>query len=456
MSDTGIVQSLWYLVELIGKTTISFVVCEFLQICILFKQYIYADQQIIHTWPIPTINKTDGIGTNLLLHSNYNHNHNNNISSTLPTVDTILRYYYLRGIVYMGCQRNDHAIRCFWTCLSLPSPDDCNTISAIAIEAWKKLILLQSLSPIGIIHTTINELNDLTSNNYNINSDFHETASVMMPSTSNHPSMNTTIPPTIGATKAINPFATPIGMSSELQRFIKEAKSPSPHIVDTNNTSDHTYNTSTMMQQQDDNDMHIVPIESTTTNRIDSTTSFAAMPTRFYPNLGVYVYKELVNAFICIDRNKFDTIFQECQDLFYNDGNYGSICRLYNALFYRQIYVISRTYATITLNDLSNEMNLSIVPLRLLLETMQSNLAWPIQLISSSRTGKNNNENETAIIFPSELPHPTLESYYVTPIQEQLIELSNTVQQLNTMMESSKKYTDAITYEKQNKNHFIV
>ncbi|KAG7338958.1 hypothetical protein IV203_016234 [Nitzschia inconspicua] len=87
---------------------------EFLQCAILSEQYRYAARSVEGTWPRPT----SGV-----------------------TIKTVLRYYYLRGIVHLGCGDYTMAHRCWWTCLSVPA-DAC---SAIMVAAWKKLSLVQPL-----------------------------------------------------------------------------------------------------------------------------------------------------------------------------------------------------------------------------------------------------------------------------------------------------------------------
>lgn len=92
---------------------------EFLQCALSAEQYRYAASLIKGTWPSPT--------------------------STV-NVKTVLRYYYLRGMIHLGCQDYVNAHRCWWACLSVPSASHNNdTCSAIAIAAWKKLALVQPL-----------------------------------------------------------------------------------------------------------------------------------------------------------------------------------------------------------------------------------------------------------------------------------------------------------------------
>lgn len=87
---------------------------EFLQCSILAAQYRYARRMVNSEWPRP-----------------------------IPGCDTVqtLRYYYLRGLLHMGCEEWQWAVRSFWTCLSVPFEG----ISAVMIAAWKKMVLCQCL-----------------------------------------------------------------------------------------------------------------------------------------------------------------------------------------------------------------------------------------------------------------------------------------------------------------------
>ncbi len=101
----------------------------FLQCAVLAEEYEFAENVIRGTWPLPTSDLKKDSG---------NVNHESHAS-----VSIIMRYYYLRGIVHYNCGRDHYAMahRCWWTCLSIP----VDTLSSIAIQAWKKLALVQPL-----------------------------------------------------------------------------------------------------------------------------------------------------------------------------------------------------------------------------------------------------------------------------------------------------------------------
>lgn len=51
-------------------------------------------------------------------------------------------------MIHLGCNNHVMAHRCFWTCLSVPAEVVCK----IAIEAWKKLVLVQCIMNKGLSH----------------------------------------------------------------------------------------------------------------------------------------------------------------------------------------------------------------------------------------------------------------------------------------------------------------
>jgi COP9 signalosome complex subunit 3 len=87
---------------------------EFLQCSLLAGQYRYAARILGNDWPRP--------------------------EKGMP-IEKVIRYFYLRGMVHIGCDDFQVAIRCFWTALSIP----CEAASVIAVDAWKKMVLAKML-----------------------------------------------------------------------------------------------------------------------------------------------------------------------------------------------------------------------------------------------------------------------------------------------------------------------
>jgi PCI domain len=96
--------------------SISNVSVEFIQCALLAGHYRFAARILGNDWPLP--NK-----------SNY-------------SLESILRYYYLRGLVYTGCHDWYMALRCFGTVLMVPTD---TIISQIVMDAWTKWVILRCL-----------------------------------------------------------------------------------------------------------------------------------------------------------------------------------------------------------------------------------------------------------------------------------------------------------------------
>jgi hypothetical protein len=423
IQETGILETLWSLVEKEGKNTLSLLICEFLQACIYANEYRYAFQQIAETWPLPT--KDQG---------------RNGDHGTTP-VEIVLRYYYLRGVVCMGCDYDSLAIRCFWTCLSVPVASDTNAVSAIQVAAWKKMILLQCTSPIGILYTTTI-------------------------ATGENPSSKTMASsvPAVTAPTFTNPLSTPKDMAWDLVRFLSQAKPP-PHARVSNPSKATSVPPTDMPHSaprvdEVEGSRHVIEMEAAgfvVGDRRHGVAVASGDPAsapevathaapRQYPSLGVCVYKQLVQAFVRIDRRKLDAILEECNDLFENDGNLGLVRRVGVALLQRHIYEWSRVYATISLEDLAGEMHLPTDVVHSSLLDLQTKLAWPVQLVPSSPSAPvEASPSSITVVFPPELPRPDLDTENNDiSLVKQLNDLTNTVRQLDAAIAASPKYKAAL------------
>lgn len=421
ITDTGILTSLWHMVEYHNSYAVTTFACEFLQACILCRQYSFAFHRVKQTWPVPK--KTPRSSSTRV--------------APACSVDVVYRYYFLRGIVCMGCcgktttiALNNLAIRCFWTCLSIPSENGANTVSSIAIAAYKKMVILQALSPIGILHTTMihikndgrkKGIEEIGSTNDN------SSTSVMMPTPST--GMSSAMP-AVTIPTTTNPLSTPREMPWDLVRFLAQANPPTAH----------SFSSSAAAAPQRMN---------TAEHNMETTTSMTLPQNQYkYPNFGVYVYQQLIQTFIMVDRKKFDKITIEHSDLFRADGNYAYICRLSNALYYRQIYVISRSYASMPIHQLCTEMNsLPIEDVRVLLEKMQNNISWPVKICTIS--AQDEKATEEVVVFPTDLPRPVMQATGdegMMGLQQEMMELSQRMQHAKTMYASSPNYKTAMAY----------
>mmetsp|Transcript_65713 Transcript_65713/g.189458 ORF Transcript_65713/g.189458 Transcript_65713/m.189458 type:complete len:478 (+) Transcript_65713:214-1647(+) len=117
ISSSGILPTLANLMlnsETQSASQLSIISVEFLQCALIAEQYRYAARLVAGTWPRP---------------------------DATANVKMVLRYYYIRGMIHLGCNDYVMAHRCFWTCLSIPA----DIASKVAVEAWKKLVLTQCI-----------------------------------------------------------------------------------------------------------------------------------------------------------------------------------------------------------------------------------------------------------------------------------------------------------------------
>lgn len=110
ISKSGILLAFSALYE----PSLSSVTVEFLRCALLAGHYRFAERVIADDWPRP--------------------------AKAIP-VELVLRYFYMRGMVHVGCDHFQLAIRSFWTAVSIPS----DTASVIAVDAWKKMVLAKCL-----------------------------------------------------------------------------------------------------------------------------------------------------------------------------------------------------------------------------------------------------------------------------------------------------------------------
>ena len=92
----------------------------FLQLCLASKRYQQADDFLDRT----PIYQVDPVKTGMV------------------ALD-LLRYFYYAGMVFVGLQRYGDACDCFRTVLATPA----HALSAVAVESYKKLLLITALLP---------------------------------------------------------------------------------------------------------------------------------------------------------------------------------------------------------------------------------------------------------------------------------------------------------------------
>mmetsp|Transcript_2477 Transcript_2477/g.3474 ORF Transcript_2477/g.3474 Transcript_2477/m.3474 type:complete len:500 (-) Transcript_2477:30-1529(-) len=221
-------------------------------------------------------------------------------------IQQVLRYFYYRGMIHMGLDEWSLAIRCFWTCVTVPS----EVLSTIAICAWKKLILCRCLLlPVG---TT-------TAKGFQMSSS------------------------SVGGAQAEKEMISdilllPWAASTQVARFFSVG------------ISTKTPTTSPMTMTSDCND-----------NSNGAVSQAGAL------NDGICPYAELVSAVWNCDRATFDTVKQNHESVWTKDGNLGMVYRLEKDLLNRRVYHLSRIYSVIPLTQLSEELQLPTEDIRVLL-----------------------------------------------------------------------------------------
>lgn len=319
------------------------------------------------------------------------------------TVETVLRYYYLRGVVHLNCgpKTSFHrAIRCFNTCLTVPTySNDANVVSAIAVQAWKKLILVQCLQyceeigsdSSGCLNADATAATttakkpppQLPASSFSsTNPSYYGSSPASDPMSTTFAATTTTVT-TFGGSR--NPLATPNDMSAAMSRFLSQSKPPvlSPHS---------TRLATVETQEPDSHSMHWVEVESNVENpTISNNNNPAPMDMdddeidernsleRRYPSLGAYVYKQLVHAFMEIDRTAFAQLAQEHAALLVEDGNAGLVRRVNTALLHRHVYELSQVYSSVSLSQLAADLGISFSDLSALLVHLQTEKRWPVQ-----------------------------------------------------------------------------
>ena len=447
IAPTGILTALDQLQQHQGADDLSPAKVEFLQACLYAdpQQCAFGEQQIYHTWPRPNKHK---------------------FPST-TTVQQVLRYYYLRGVVHMHCHNWKMAVRCFWTCLAVPSSSDSsgggggpsssnhNVVSAIAVAAWKKLVLVQCVMADSLEYCSSSSSGGGDDNTRVVSA---EAATVATKKTSKSSSTTELMPHFVAAAFSPSttsfspprsgPLSTPKEMPNSLSRFLNTARPPpGSRSVGNSGTGDGDDTDSPMTSprrgppaapEEHPEAMHMVEMESNDDvmamvlgggggddpNRNNNNNASSSQ----YPSLGVRVYRELVQAFLSVDRTAFDAIAEEHANLFRDDGNWGFVVHHVGAtvLRHRQVYAVSSLYAALPLSQLVTELQLATAAeAQALLQQLATERAWPVRI-----------EGDGMVVFPRLPPGPA-----VTLEPEELVQLTKTVRELDVAVAASPKYS---------------
>jgi len=287
ISESGILPALARLIPSPPHTLCSAQV-ELMQCALLAGQYRYVRRLVLgdDVWPRPT----GGTG-----------------------IQQVLRYFYYRGMIHLALDEWSLAIRCFWTCVTVPS----EVVSAITICAWKKLVLCRCLMlPVGA--TTAKGMQT---------SSFGSTSSGQVQKEMVPEILS---PPSAASTQVARFFS--IGISTKTPTM-----SSMPMATEGNNSN---------------------------------SASQGPMGQSAIVNYGVRPYSELVTAFWNGDRATFATVKRDNESIWTDDGNLGMIHRLEKDLLNRHVYHLSRIYSVIPLAQLSEELQLPVEDVRVLLLKM--------------------------------------------------------------------------------------
>lgn len=265
---------------------------EFIQACIFAEQYSFAETHVSESWPRP---------------------------SSAVSVTHVLRYYYLRGCVHMACGSKRLAIRCFWTCLSIPG----EAVSAIQIAAWKKMVLVQCLR--------------LSEQGY--------------------------------VSDSLDPLAFPKAASERMNRLINLALSMQPPNTSNEAEDDpeivHMVEATAPVGDEDD----LVEADGAGTDKTDTKKSQATT---------MSLYGHLAKDFVSVDRAAFSRTVEENRNVFVEDGNLGMVQQCQQALIRRQICQLSSFYSVISLQRLAEMLNMDEGVIKCLLLKLAVDHAWEI------------------------------------------------------------------------------
>lgn len=283
----------------------------------------------------------------------------------------------------MACDEWNLAIRCFWTCVTVPS----DTVSAITIAAWKKMVLCHCL--LEPTTATLHASSKTTSSSKNLTA---AAAAQQLPS-----------------------FLTlTAATSTQVVRFFAVAST----FRNSNTTATEQPNNS-----NSNNTQYSMPTSATTT-----TTSTSA-------NIayGVRAYYDLIKSFCQGDGEQFKKVAHENASTLQADGNIGICKRLETDLLHRQVYHLSRIYSVVPLHQLSVQLQMPPDQVRVVLLQL-SEKGMVIEL----------DANDGMVSFPDKDVHGkngrTDRSQQLESHTEQIIALAERIRQLDVAVATDPRY----------------
>lgn len=350
---------------------------EFLQAAAYAEQYRYAERAVGDSWPLPT-------------------------SPAMVNVRDVLRYYYLRGCVHLGCQNLEWAVRCFCACLVVPA----ETASAVAIAAYKKLILARCLT---------------------------------LPANQGKEKQP-------GASALAGPLQLPKAAPSCLSRFLSsafQAKSSPPSSSPWASLAAAAVFAPPGANPEEEHEAMLVANDGPQQGGdSEGPSALAASVAGRGRNrnagnsdnqsLGVKAYGDFVTAFMRLEHEALDKIVQDHQPLFARDENMGLIKQCLSEFRKRQVYYYSRIYSVLSLQDLSNFLQYPVPELRGLLMQLSMEKVWSIQI----------DDAKGLVHFPRLVELPPAGNEEAQALQ--LMELTSMVQKLDLAVSASPKYLSIV------------
>jgi hypothetical protein len=332
--ESNLVSTLWNMHE--NERYITCVHSAFLEAAILAQQYVAAEQHIASSWP--TIDHTTG------------------------SAKDVLRYYYLRGIVHMGCHNWILAMRCFYVCLCFPSK---SYVSAMTVAAYKKYVLLSCLYrgdcanfavqdlelPENTCAPLIRLVGDASNNSSNRSSSsyYHHPQQQQKRGYSNTPAGRN------AATAA--PAA---------------AAAAADHVVE---MMDHHRDTNAVVATA-------AAFGSSGGGGGGTSTNANTLPPTLLENINAY--KTLTVAFANVDRPAFDQLLRSPHGttVFREDGNAGLVDRVNDILLRRQLYVIGGVFSTLSIRQLADEWGWpgTVEQIPSYLQHIRDDKQWPVTI----------------------------------------------------------------------------
>lgn len=272
----------------------------------------------------------------------------------------------------MACGNRRLSVRCFWTCLSVPG----DIVSAIQVAAWKKMVLVQCLRLSEQGHSS----------------------------------------------ETIDPLAFPKAAPGCLNRLINLAlcmqQPNAPNEPEDDPETVHMVESTTPIGDEQD------PLEADATESVNRKSQAMTMA----------VYGQLAKDFVNVDRSAVDRLVSDKRDVFLNDGNFGMVQQVQQALVRRQIYQLSSIYSVIPLQRLAEMLRIEEGAARNLLVKLAVDHAWEIGIQVS--------DEGTMIVTLPPFPQNAINSSV-----PEMMELASLVRDLDVSIATSSKYSSRVRKE---------